>query len=72
MLKTIAKLEHKIGDKIYQLILDADSPLQDVKEVLFQFTKYVGQVEENVKSQQAAQADQKPVESKVESIPEQA
>jgi uncharacterized protein (DUF342 family) len=75
MLKNIVKLEHIIEGKVYQFILDSDSPLNHVKEVLFQFTKYVGQIEEQVKAQQeqAAKqtAEQPPAESKVENLPEQ-
>lgn len=53
MLKNISQLEHKIGDKVYHLFCDQDSPLDHVKEALFQFLKFVGQVEDQVKSQQA-------------------
>lgn len=51
MLKNIIKLECKIGEKMYQLLCDNDSPLEHLKEVLFQFQKYVGQIEDNIKAQ---------------------
>jgi len=38
---------------------DMDSPLPDVKEALFQFQKYVGQIEDAVKAQQAQQEAEK-------------
>lgn len=70
MLKNISKLEVVIGEKVYQMICDSDSPLEHVKEALFQFQKYVGQVEDAImaatakakkEQEQAAQAieDQK-------------
>lgn len=72
MLKNIVKLEHKVGERIYQFILDNDSPLEHVKEVLFQFQKYIGQIEDQAKAHKEAQAaEQPPAESKVEAIPEQ-
>lgn len=52
MLKNISRLEHKIGDRVYHLLCDNDSPLNEVKDALFQFLKYVGQIEDAVKAQQ--------------------
>lgn len=57
MLKNITRLEHVIGDKVYHLTCDADSPIEHVKEALFNFTKFVGQIEDKIKESQ-----QKPVE----------
>lgn len=62
MLKQISKFELKIGEKIYQFFLDSDSPLEHAKEALFQFQKLIGQIEDNVKAQQAQQANQDKVE----------
>jgi len=53
MLKNISKLELKVGEKVYQFLCDNDSPLNDVKEALFQFIKYCGQVEDQIKAAQA-------------------
>lgn len=53
MLKNLSRLECKIGEKLYHLTCDIDSPLVDVKESLFQFLKYVGFVEDEVKNQVA-------------------
>lgn len=52
MLKNITKLECQIGDKIYQLLCEMDSPLTHVKEALFQFQKYVGQIEDQARDSQ--------------------
>lgn len=54
MLKNISRLECKIGEKIFHLMCDMDSPLEAVKEALFQFSKYVGSVEDNAKAQKEA------------------
>jgi hypothetical protein len=51
MLKNLSRLECIVADKSYQLLCDIDSPLESVKEALFQFQKYIGQVEDAVKKQ---------------------
>lgn len=69
MIKNICRLEHKVGEKIYQLLCDQDSPLVDVKEALFEFTKYVGKIEDQVKAQQAqAEAEKLKAEDAKEEI----
>lgn len=52
MLKNIVRLEHKVADRYYQLLCENDSPLEHIKEALFQFQKFVGQIEDQVKVQQ--------------------
>jgi len=71
MLKNISKLEIKIGEKTYQFLCDMDCPLHEVKESLFQFIKYVGQIEDKIKEQQEAQKSQEDAKSVVEPIVEQ-
>lgn len=68
MLKNISQLEHAVGDKVYHFMCDSNSPLNEVKDALFQFLKYVGQVEDAVKAQQAQAVAEAPVveEPKVE------
>lgn len=66
MLKNITKLEIQVLGKIYHLLCDHDSPLEHVKEALFQFLKYVGQIEDAAKAQQA---EMKPVEKVEEPKP---
>ena len=58
MLKNLAQLECKVNEKVYHFSCDTNSPLEHVKEALFQFQKYIGQIEDNIKASQA----QKPVE----------
>lgn len=53
MLKNIVKLECVVEDKVFQFICDNDAPIEHVKEALFQCQTYIGQVEQNIKSQMA-------------------
>lgn len=62
MLKNISQLECKIGEKIYHLLCDMDSPLPHVKEAILQFLKYVQYVEDQVKEQQAKASAEIPSE----------
>lgn len=55
MIKNISRLECKVGEKIYHLTCDVDSPIEHVKEALFQFQKYIGQLEDQIKAQQEQQ-----------------
>jgi hypothetical protein len=64
MLNNLSKLELKIIDKTYQFLCDIDSPLEHVKEALFQMQKYVGIVEDQVKA--AQQKEQTPPSTPVE------
>jgi hypothetical protein len=52
MLKNISRLETKINEKTYQFLCDMDSALPEVKEALFQFVKYVGQIEDQIRAKQ--------------------
>ena len=72
MLKNVIQLEHKILDKVITLTCVADTALDQVKEALFQFTKYVAQVEDQVKIMQEkakAEADAKATEQPAEAKP---
>ena len=63
MLKNIVKIEFIINERPYLFICDNDSPLEHIKEALFQCQKYVGAIEDNVKAQLAQrQAEEKPTE----------
>lgn len=46
---------------MYHFICDNDSPIEHIKEALFQCQKYVGTLEDNIKAQMAAQALVEPV-----------
>ena len=48
MLKNISRLEVVINEKSYQLTCDMDSTLKDIKEALFQYSKYIGHIEDQV------------------------
>jgi len=52
MLKNISRLEIIIDKKSHQYTCEMDSSTEHVKEALFQFLKYVGQIEDAVKKQQ--------------------
>ncbi len=61
MLKNIVKLEFQVAEKIYQFICDNDSPLEHVKEALFQCQKLVGQMEDNAKAQIEAKKEEEEI-----------
>lgn len=67
MLKNLARLEHKIGDRVFHFFCDNDSPVNEAKEAMFQFLKYLGSIEDAAK----AHEEQKDKESKVEEIPQE-
>jgi hypothetical protein len=58
MLSNLIKFELKIADKAYHFLCDPNSPIEHVKEALFQFQKAAGQIEDNAKAQQAEVAKQ--------------
>lgn len=68
MQKNICQLEAKVGEKVFHLLCDHDSPLGHVKEALFQFLKYIGQIEDQAKKSEEEKQDieEKSIEYKVE------
>ena len=56
MLKNLAQLEHIIGDNFYRFTCGNTAPISEIKDALFQFLKLVGQIEDQAKAQQEAQA----------------
>lgn len=64
MLKNLVQFEIVIDGKVCRLLCDSDTPLSSIKEFNFQVSKFVGQIEDNVKAQaEAAKAqEEKPVE----------
>jgi hypothetical protein len=69
MLKNIVRLEHKVDNRIFHLLCDNDAPTGHVKEALFQFLKYIGQIEDQAKTQQAQpETDKVAEEPKVEEL----
>ena len=59
MLKNVSRLEHVVNDKFYHLLCDSDSPISDVKDALFQFLKYIGNVEDQIKAAKAKEEAEK-------------
>ncbi len=55
MIKNLTQIEVNIDNKICRLVVDQDTPLTHIKEALFQFQKYIGQIEDAAKKQQEAQ-----------------
>lgn len=69
-MKNIAGLECKVEDKIYRLTCDSDAPLIQIKEALFQFLKYIGQIEDAHRlAQERAIAESS--ENKVQELPKE-
>jgi hypothetical protein len=56
MQKMKTQLECKVGERLFHFMCDPDSPIEHVKESLFQFGKYVGAIEDAIKTQQEAQS----------------
>lgn len=54
MLSNLVQLAHQVENKVCRFICDNDTPVAIVKEALFQFQKYIGQVEDAAKAQQAS------------------
>jgi hypothetical protein len=70
MLKNIVRIESTISERTRHWYLDNDCPLNIAKEMLFQFQKYIGNIEDNVKAQQEQakkEAEAKAAETPVES-----
>lgn len=58
MLKNVSRFEHKIGDRIYHLICEMDSPIEDVKTALHQFMGHIEFIEKKTKQQAEEQPAQ--------------
>lgn len=54
MLKMMVKLESIVADKVGHFLIENDTPLAVIKEMLFQMQKYIGQVEDQSKAMQEA------------------
>lgn len=52
MLKNISKLECKVNERTFQFLCDGESLVGEVKEALFQFLKFVGEIEDKAKAAQ--------------------
>jgi len=59
MFKNVAHFEHVIEGKVGHFLIENNTPIALAKEMLFEFLKRLGQIEDNVKAQQAAEAEAK-------------
>jgi hypothetical protein len=66
MLKNLSQLEHVVENRVCRFVCDNDAPIHVIKECLFQFQRYIGQVEDYAK----AQVEQQKSQNKVEPISE--
>ncbi len=66
MLRNIVELECKIENRIIRLTCDPDCPLTHLKEALFQYQKYIGQIEDQVKASEEKSANEKVIEESKE------
>lgn len=55
MLSNLVQLTHTVENKACQFICANDTPINVIKEALFQFQKFIGTVEDQAKAQQEAQ-----------------
>lgn len=65
MIKQISKMECKIGERVFQLYCESDSPLADVKESMFQFLKYIGHIEDAAKQKASQEEPEKAPEEPI-------
>jgi len=69
MLSNLVQLAHQAENKVCRFICDNDTPLNVIKEALFQFQKYIGQIEDAAKAQQAAVPPEAPkVDANMEQV----
>lgn len=59
MHKLISQLEITINGKTCRFVCENDTDTGIVKEALFQFTKYIGQLEDTVKARMEQEAQEK-------------
>jgi hypothetical protein len=59
MIRNLVQFESTIDGRVGRWYIDNDCPLNIAKEMLFQFQKHLGQIEDSVKEQQAAIEEKK-------------
>lgn len=59
MLKTLTKLEHKVGDRIYYFFCENDSPLGECHDALVKFKDFVIQKIQEVNESQKPREEKK-------------
>lgn len=68
MLKNICRLESIVENRTGHFLCDNDTPLHIVKEMLFQFQKWVGALEDSIKAQKQKEESDQKEEVKVEEV----
>lgn len=68
MLKNVVKLEHKIGERVYQLLCDHDSPVFEVKEALSTFFEFAQNVEKEASEKAVSSQEEKLEELKTPEV----
>lgn len=61
MIKNLSQIHVKVDNKDFYLLCDNDSTFPQVKESLFQFQKYIGAIEDELKAKQALTEDKNKV-----------
>lgn len=69
MLKNVSSLELIIENKVYRFYCDVGSSLPHVKEALFQFQKFIGNIEDQANAMKSASEANKE-EPKEDPLPE--
>lgn len=71
MIKHLSQLKHKIGEREFLLLCENDSPLDEIKIVLFEFLKVIGKIEDSAKAAIEQSKNEDPQPEPVEEINEQ-
>lgn len=69
MVKMYAQMEVKIGERIYHLSCEPNSPIPEVKEALFQLSSQIAEIEKRAAEEAAAQPAPAVAPSDVEFVP---
>lgn len=65
------KIEIQIAEKLYQFLFEPESPLEHVKEALFQFQKEIGNTQDKIQQQLNSQTNAQEEVPKEEPKPEE-
>ena len=65
MIRNCTRLECVVNEKSAHFYCDADTPLDVVKEMIFQFQRYVGNIEDQIKAAQEAEKQKEETKEEV-------
>ncbi len=71
MLKVKSCLEIEVNGRKYEFYCQPDSPIEHAKEAVFQFSKYLGQIEDNAKAQLTDKEQTEKIEDNQENVNDQ-